>query len=75
MPKVSAAKMTPDLPFGPLPKTLRRLSRPERRVAFRLLSGVLDGTIRLPDGFFDGAELVHCHAAAQKIELKRRRRS
>ena len=56
-------------------KVLRRLTRPERRVTYRVLSSVLDGTIRLPEGFFDGAELVHCHAAAQKIELKRRRRS
>lgn len=75
MPKINAAQLTADLPFGPVPKVLRRLTRPERRVTYRVLSGVLDGTIRLPDGFFDGAELVHCHAAAQKIELKRRRRS
>lgn len=75
MPKVNAAKLTADLPFGPVPKVLRRLTRPERRVTYRVLSSVLDGTIRLPEGFFDGAELVHCHAAAQKIELKRRWRS
>ena len=48
MPKVNAAKLTADLPFGPVPKVLRRLTRPERRVTYRVLSSVLDGTIRLP---------------------------
>lgn len=74
MPKMTAAKLTPELPLGPVAKTLRRLSKPERRTAYRVLSGVLDGSIELPEKFFDGADLSHCYEAARKLEPKRGRK-
>ncbi len=73
MGKKTATQMTQDLPFGAIPKTLRRMSRPERRVMHRIGAAILAGAIPLPAGFLDGRELTHLHAATEKIELKRRR--
>lgn len=65
--------LTPDLPFAEMPKTLRRLTRPERRAVHRVIDAVLTGAIKLPSGFANGQELEHLHAAEQKIEVRRRR--
>lgn len=72
--KKSAVQLTQDLPFGTVPKTLRRMSRPERRVMHRIGAAILAGTIPLPCGFLDGRELTYLHAATEKIEVKRRRK-
>lgn len=64
----------PNLPFAQLPKTLRRLSRPERRAVHRVITGIIDGELALPRGFLSGSDLTNLYAAADKIEPRRRRR-